>query len=197
MCPRVNPKAWWPVASEGNQNSLSFHPLLPVLHLSFSTHKWLSPSPLLTAIPHSFSLRRIAQRTTLGGRRSFDCWLSKAIITAASAGYENDFLSVKPVSLPGWPWWRWNRKRQTNAFASQPTRLKQNKVNNTQQWKDKWWKHLPSLPGREHFTWKQPPEQDLIFAVAVLMGFSRGADVWWAPAVMHSTRNPAAGMSFL
>lgn len=92
---------------------------------------------------------------------------------------------------------RWNRKRQTNAFASQPARLKQNKVNNTQQWKDKWWKHLPSLAGREHFTWKQPPEQDLIFAVAVLLGFGRGADVWWAPAVMHSTRNPAVGMSFL
>lgn len=106
MCPRVNPKAWWPVASEGSQNSLSFLPRLPVLHLSFSTHKWLSPSPLLTAIPHSFFLQRIAQRTTLGGRRSFDCWLSKAIITAASAGYENDFRSVKPVSLPGWPWCR-------------------------------------------------------------------------------------------
>lgn len=200
MCPRVNPKAWWPVASEGNQNSLSFHPLLPVLHLSFSTHKWLSPSPLLTAIPHSFFPPEDC--TEDHSRRAPELWL----LVIKSYHYDRFgwiwkwFPKCKACVIT-WmamvPSRRWNRKRQTNAFASQPTRLKQNKVNNTQQWKDKWWKHLPSLPGREHFTWKQPPEQDLIFAVAVLLGFSWGADVWWAPAVMHSTRNPVVGMSFL
>lgn len=80
-------------------------PPLPPCALSLFLHPQiaLSISPLNRHPAFFFFLQRIAQRTTLAGRRSFDCWLSKAIITAASAGYENDFLSVKPVSLPGWP----------------------------------------------------------------------------------------------
>lgn len=84
----------------------------------------LSISPLNRHPAFFFLPQRIAQRTTLGGRGSFDCWLSKAIITAASAGYENDFLSVKPVSLPGWPWCRRrdgiDRGKQTRLPLSPP-----------------------------------------------------------------------------
>lgn len=66
---------------------------------------------------------------------------------------------------------RCNRKRQTNVLASQPTQLKQNRVNNTQQWRDKWWQYQASLPRMEHFTWKQPSDQDLIFTAVMLFWY--------------------------
>lgn len=66
---------------------------------------------------------------------------------------------------------RCNRKWQTNVLASQPTQLQQNRVNNTQQWRDKWWQYQASLPRMEHFTWKQPSDQDLIFTAVMLFWY--------------------------
>lgn len=95
---------------------------------------------------------------------------------------------------------RCNRKRQTNVLTSQPAQLKQNKVNNTQQWRDKWWQYQASPPKKEHFTWKQPSDQNLIFAVVMLFGFClqrRRLYVtnpgWHSPARSLTVYTPSCG----
>lgn len=84
-------------------------------------------------------------------------------------------------------------------FASQPTWLKQNKVNNTQHLKDKWWKYLPSLPGKEHFTWKQPPAQDFNLCCCRVVRLQRHKALTYDEPLLSPppARNPAACTSFL
>lgn len=90
---------------------------------------------------------------------------------------------------------RCNRKRQTNVLAFQPTQLKQNRVNNTQQWRDKWWQYQASLPTMEHFTWKQPSNQDLIFAVVMLFWYRLRQRLLYVKSPWHSpARNPTVYM---
>lgn len=137
----VNPKAWCHLLHRTTTSSpparpsylppsisaLYLQPLLPSLSPSFlpslSPMQLSSRRLLLTpaaSSPISFPLppARFAQRSTLGrGDGALIVAYQKLSLRLATAGYENDSLSVKPTSLPQWPWR--NRGRHNGKAAKQ------------------------------------------------------------------------------
>lgn len=114
-------------------------------------------------------------------------------------GYENDFLSVKPMSLPQWPqcyhWDVMERGKQMCLLSSPPSSNRTEWI--TQQWRDKWRQYQASLPRMEQFTWKQPSDQNLIFSVVMLFWYclQRRHLRVTSPGCHSPARNPTVDMS--